>query len=106
MLTVNTDMYPQHFPGLPNARRHDARILEAHGIISSSYNAASSLLQQESTDHLRLRIHAERLSNQTIPLLEALERDLQDDAWVTEAATAVVNLIDNLRTSSSRIAAM
>ena len=99
-------MYPQHFPGLPNARRHDARILEAHGIISSSYNAASSLLRQESTDHLRLRIHAERLKAQTIPLLEALERDLQDDAWVTEAATAVVNLIDSLKISSSRIAAM
>ena len=99
-------MYPQNFLELPNAHQHNARLLEAYTIISNSYNAASTLLRRESTDHLRLRIHAERLSTQTIPLLEALERDIQDDAWVTEAATAVVNLIDRLKISSSRIASM
>ena len=97
-------MHPLQFLELPNDRQHDARILEAHSIISRHYNAALSLLALESTDHIRLQIYADRLSTNLIPLLEALERDLEDDIWVTEAATAVINLFNSLKTSLSWIA--
>ena len=98
-------MHPLQFLNLPENGQYNARILQAHSIIARHYNAASSLLELESTDHIRLRIFADRLSTHILPLLEALERDLQDDEWVTAAATAVVDLINSLKSSLSRIAA-
>ena len=64
-------MRPQSFIELPNVD-FNSRILEAHSLIASSYDATSNLLRQESNDHIRLRIHADRLMTQILPLLEAL----------------------------------
>ena len=99
-------MRPQSFIGLPDNEEFNARIHEAYDLIASSYDAASLLLSRETTDYIRLRIHADRLSSQILPLLEALECELHNDGWITEAATAVIALINDLRRSSSQIVSM
>ena len=88
-------MHPDIFLELPDAREYSAQICEAHDIITNSYNAVSDLLLHESVDHVRLCIHADRLSAQIVPLLEALERDMQNNEWIEEAATAIFSLIND-----------
>ena len=95
---------PDLFPDLPGAENYNGQIIEAHNRIAVSYNAASALLRQETSDHIRLRIHADRLSTRFVPILEALEVELHNGEWVTEAAAALFNLIDELKASSRRIA--
>ena len=99
-------MYPLRFLKLSDAGQHDNRIVEADTIIANIYNSASSLLQSESTDNIWLWGHTDRLCLHIMPLLKALEQDLQDDDRITEAATAVVALINCLKTLSSWIASM
>ena len=95
---------PDLFPDLPGAENYNGQIIEAHNRIAVSYNAASALLRQENNDYLRLRIHADRLSVRFIPMLKALENELQNDEWMIEAATALFALTDELRAALRRIA--
>ena len=98
---------PQIFPELPEREElFDDRIHRARDLIAASYNAASNLLLEEISDSIRLQIHAQRLSTRFLPLLEALERDLQDQEWIAGAVRALLDLINDLNLAAQRVASM
>ncbi|KAI9455181.1 hypothetical protein HD554DRAFT_2148582 [Boletus coccyginus] len=79
--------HPQDFPDLPVRDFWQADILQAHMIIQQSCQHALEVLRQEdSGDPLRLRIHADHIRYQMIPLFGVLQTEVEDMEWAEESA--------------------
>src|SRR6267154_4939845 len=79
---------PLSFPALPDpipGELHwSANVIAAHHILSEAYHHAAALLRQEDGDALRLRIHSERIFCRMIPILEAMEPEIDNPSWISE----------------------
>lgn len=99
-------------PPLPPHAAHEAwspNVLQAYEIISDIYRAASQAILQEA-DCVRLKLHAERLTTDAVPILIALENHAENEnvslEWLyscTECIGAlVVKLCEAQETTRSR----
>ena len=86
-------------PGLPVRDSNEpwpSATQAAYGIINQSFVTISQILLQEDPDPLRLNYHASVLINDTLPLLQALERNsaapLPHD-WLDSCAEALGKLV-------------
>ena len=88
------------FPDLPGLEINQAwsqHVLDAHTRISSSHKQAIRFLQLEENEPMRLRLHSENITNRSIPLLKALENDMQNySEWIRECAEALVTIAIDL----------
>lgn len=92
-----------HFPALPLTPEEfnwSPDVLQAHKIIATAYDRASTLLQQEEADPLRLRIHAEQILNKSVPILEALVPEVGDQGWIETCAHALGQITVDLERSA------
>ena len=97
------DTLPEQFPALPEHPDNgvwSANALEAHGILHSSYNHGHHALQAGDNDPHRLRIHSDHILNRMLPILEALESEVLNYAWVKEAARVLAALAVSLERSA------
>lgn len=93
----------QALPPLPVRHQWSPDVCRAHEILQDTYQHAAELLQQEDSDPLRIRIHADQIK-QTVPLLEALHHEVGDADWTTMCASSVGELLrslENLALSAS-----
>lgn len=86
------------FPALPESPLllANSLLIDAYNIISGSYSSALQLLHEEDNDAIQLRIHGDRIVNCVLPLLEALENEIQDDIWIDNVAAAILELLDDI----------
>ncbi|KAJ7936172.1 hypothetical protein B0H13DRAFT_2303891 [Mycena leptocephala] len=70
--------------------------LEAHNVIATAYRRAETLLRQEEADPARLRVHSDQIANRIVPILEALEPEVGDQAWITECTESLGSLMVDL----------
>lgn len=96
---------PQVFPDLPvcppTLASWPAGVLEGYNHICDAYNHASTLLRQEESDPLRLRINSERLLSRSIPLLKAMDAQMRGcRAWNLSSAGAMIALITELNSAA------
>lgn len=97
-------VHPAQFPPLPLTPEEfdwSSDVLRAHGIIATGYERASTLLQQEEADPLRLRIHSEQAVNKLVPILEALVPEVGDQAWLEAGANALGEIVVALERSAA-----
>ncbi len=93
-----------HFPDLPALAGAvwSANIQRAHNTIQNAYRSAHNILRQDDADPLRLRFHADRLSNEISLLLIALERNTEQhlpNQWLQDAAYKLGSLIRQLKSA-------
>ena len=89
--------HPQDFPDLPVRDSWRADILQAHEIIQQSCQHALEVLRQEDGgDPLRLRIHADHICYQMIPLFGVLQTEVEDMEWAEESAHRLGELFRTL----------
>lgn len=102
--TMATREPPLVFPALPNPLDNElhwtANIVTAHGILSNTYEQATRLLRQEDGDALRLRIHSERIFRRMIPILQAMDPEVNDPEWVSDCAHALAGVMAQLETAA------
>ncbi|KAG0707407.1 hypothetical protein DFH29DRAFT_27139 [Suillus ampliporus] len=95
---------PLQFPALPPHHRAQGHwsqnIRKAHDIVSDTYNHATRVLRQEDHDPLRLQIIAEKIINDSLPVLEALDSEIQDASWTDKCAEALATTVVELRQAS------
>ena len=95
---------PLNFPELPNPPDDEphwsANVCSAHSILSETYDRATQLLRQEDGDALRLRIHSERIFHRMVPILEAMEPEVNDLDWTSECAHALAGVMAQLETAA------
>ena len=53
-------------------------------------------LRFEDGDPIRLQLHSQRLLKRSVPLLQALESEIQQGSWIEEATHALAALIKQL----------
>ncbi|KAF8546361.1 hypothetical protein OG21DRAFT_1527881 [Imleria badia] len=76
----------------------------AHELLQDAYQRAVALLQQEDIDPLHVHIHADQISQRMVPLLEALQNEVEDTNWITTCANPFGKLLcvlENLVLSAS-----
>lgn len=91
---------PLHFPALPPRTQElqwSRNIREAHDIICNTYNHATQVLRQEDQDPLRLQIIVEKILNDALPVLEALDIEIQDVTWTDKSVQALATTVVELR---------
>ncbi|KAG6374552.1 hypothetical protein JVT61DRAFT_3897 [Boletus reticuloceps] len=94
----------QAFPPLPARDYWSPDIHHAHEILQDAYQHAVGLLQQEDGDPLRIRIHADQISQQMVPLLEALHHEVGDINWTmlcVETFGELLCMLENVALSTS-----
>jgi len=91
---------PLQFPALPPQGHWSHDIRKAHDIVSSTYDHATRILRQEDHDPLRLQTIAEKILNDSLPVLEVLDMEIRDGAWTNECAQALATTIVELRQAS------
>jgi len=93
---------PLSFPTLPDPLPGElhwsANVISAHNIISEAYHHATRLLRQEDGDALRLRIHSKRIFRRIIPILEALEPEVDNPGWISKSAHVLAGVMAQLET--------
>ena len=89
-------MLGQAFPLLPARDYWSPDICRAHEILQHAYQHAVGLLRQEDSDPLRVQIHADQISQQMVPLLEALHHEVGDVNWTTMCASTFGELLCSL----------
>ena len=90
---------PANFPELPphpSGENWSDVVCEAHQILSKAYDDSSALLRLEDGDPLRLHLHATQILNRKIPILQALEQEVPDPAWIANCAEALGILVREL----------
>lgn len=96
------DLFPP-LPALNPPEIWSINIQNAHHTLSTAYNSSQQLLQLDDSDALRLRFHAERIENEIVPVLEAMETHVEipciPRAWLESAAYALGHLIVRLSTA-------
>lgn len=96
-------MLSSKFPNLPQpSPEHghwSANLFRAHQQISAACAHADILLNQDECDPLRLKVHLEKLTEDCLPLLEAMEMneyDLLPKDWITEAVESLAHRVIDL----------
>jgi len=87
--------HPEHIPPLPPApSNHDwpDTIHTAFHILSDVYNRSLKLLRSEDHDALHLQLYVEKMRRDLVPLLEALEREMEGHRWVIDVAKLIVDV--------------
>lgn len=91
---------PGQFPPLPDAQAGaqpwSRDVQQAFGIIAGHYSSAVRLLREEDTNYSRLRYHSDRLTNETVPLLDALHTEVASEQWIVSACEALGQLVIQL----------
>ncbi|PIL34479.1 hypothetical protein GSI_03256 [Ganoderma sinense ZZ0214-1] len=90
---------PNNFPELPPHPSGDpwsSVICEAHRVLSKAYSESAALLRFEDGDPLRLHLHATQILKRKVPILQALEREVGDSAWIAQCAEAFGILVRDL----------
>lgn len=95
---------PEVFPPLPVPQINNVpwspNILTAFNLLNKAYERASTILRQEA-DSIRLRFHIDQLSNNFMPILEAMERQRIAENipvdWLESAAAALGLLVVHLQ---------
>ena len=86
------------FPPLPNDRDNPwpANVLTAHNIITQSSRRITDVLCHDDLDPVQVNYYASTLTQETIPMLEAIENDrsleLPQD-WLRDAGTYLGELL-------------
>ena len=83
-------------PPLPARDYWSLNISRAYDILQNAYQHAAGLLRQEDCDPLRIRIHVDQITQQMLPLLEMLHREMEEIAWTTACATIFGQLLCSL----------
>lgn len=103
---ANRPNLPREFPTLPSRPDSAAwspNVQTAHGLLLDTYHRAHAVLRQEA-DSVRLRYHIDTLLNDTLPVLEAMEEDAQQEGlsrnWLHSAAEALGLLVTHLQTAA------
>lgn len=95
---------PYAFPELPQFLegefRWSANVETTHSLLVEAYDRATQLLCQENGDALRLRIHSENIFSRSIPLLEAMEPEVNDFNWVSECAHVLAKVMVQLESAA------
>ncbi|KAF8550944.1 hypothetical protein OG21DRAFT_1487355 [Imleria badia] len=86
----------QALPPLPSQDFWTPDAFRAHQILQDAYQHAVGILQQEDNDPLRIQIHADQISQQMVPLLETLHREVGDINWMMTCASAFGELLCSL----------
>ena len=82
----------QDFPDLPNRQINhpwSPNVIEAHRILSDTYNHVTTILHQEDAEPIRLHIHVETIERRIFLILSALEDEDEmrlDQDWVVGCA--------------------
>jgi len=88
----------QHFPDFPNRQINhpwSPNVIEAHRILSDTYNHVTTILQHEDAEPIRLLIHVETIKRQIFPILSALEDEDEvqlDQDWVVCCANIFLRI--------------
>ena len=96
--------HPAQFPALPDTPVHfqwSADVLQAHRIILSTYDRASTLLRQEEADPLRLRVHTDQILQNMVPILDALVPEVGDHIWIEKCAETLGALAVDLERAAA-----
>ncbi|KAF8546222.1 hypothetical protein OG21DRAFT_1491470 [Imleria badia] len=91
-------------PPLPAEVLGGPDVHRAHELLQDAYQRAVALLRQEDIDPLRVRIHADQISQQMVPLLKALQNEVEDTDWITTCANTfgkLLRALENLVLSAS-----
>ena len=93
---------PPYFPYLPQDTSYPANILVAHDTISEIYQHAIQILAHEDADPLRLSFHCDVITNDALPLLEAVGEDLgvagcSSRDWLVAATMALASVTARLQ---------
>ena len=90
---------PETFPQLPPHPSGDtwsSVISEAHRVLSTAYHDSAALLRFEDGDPLRLHLYATQILKRKVPILQALEREVSNPAWIATCAEALGILVRDL----------
>ena len=99
LLLTMVNTRPDKFPDLPlhpSGETWPAVICEAHQILSTAYSDSAALLRFEDGDPLRLHLHATQILKRKVPILQALEKEVGDPAWIARCAEALGILVRDL----------
>ena len=86
----------QALPPLPPRDFWNPDICCAHEVLQDAYQHAVRLLRQEDNDPLQIRIHADHICQQIMPLLEALHCEMGDINWMMMCASMFDKLLCSL----------
>lgn len=79
-------------------------VQEAYAAINSTYKYALDLLQSEAPDGMRLKVNADKLELQTMPLVDELRRMTEvPRQWIASVASAVRGLEQDLRKAAEQV---
>lgn len=91
-----TSRFPRLFPTAANGYA-SVQIIEAFSRIKSAFKHGSRLLESDAPDALRLKIAADNLANNALPLLEAMRiMDEVPTEWRDEVEACVNTQRDKL----------
>ncbi|KAJ3510376.1 hypothetical protein NLJ89_g4718 [Agrocybe chaxingu] len=86
---------PPHLPDLPQCHGNQEwsnDILAAYEILASLYSHGIRFLRSEDPEPLQLHLHSEHIHDQAIPILKALDIEMQHSPWVATAATFILEV--------------
>jgi hypothetical protein len=102
-IRIGMDDLPSVFPALPDPPDNgfwSGNILRAYSILHDSYAHGTRALNSSDNDSHRLRLHADRILNSKLAILEALEPEVVNPLWVRTAAHALAGLVVELERAS------
>ncbi|KAM5543959.1 hypothetical protein V8D89_002576 [Ganoderma adspersum] len=88
MLHTLPDKFPE-LPPHPTGDTWSSVIYEAHGVLSTAYHDSAALLHFEDGNPIRLHLHATQILKQKVPILQALEQEVSNPAWITSCTEAL-----------------
>ena len=95
MAPIRPDRFPE-LPPHPTGNNWSSVICEAHQILTTAYHYSAALLRFEDGDPLRLHLHATQILKRKVPILQALEQEVGDQAWIARCAEALGILVQDL----------
>ena len=101
MAPIRPDRFPE-LPPHPMGNNWSSVICEAHQILTTAYHDSAALLRFEDGDPLRLHLHATQILKRKVPILQALEQEVEDQAWIARCAEALGILVQDLLNEAAK----
>ncbi|KAF7306246.1 Integrase catalytic domain-containing protein [Mycena indigotica] len=86
---------PHEFPALPAHFDNGIwppSVLQAHDIVHDAYRYAYEALNAGDNESHRLKLHADKILNCTLPIVRAMELEILNPQWIEEAEVLVAAL--------------
>jgi hypothetical protein len=83
------------FPQLPPAERRvnwSQNVIRSFETLQQEHERACALLRLDEADPVRMRIQASTITERMVPLLKALENELDGEEWVVDAAEEMLDM--------------